>query len=421
MSIEQEVPAAEPSFRQVRIEEVNEDLELSYRPQRWGEAGCLSLWLTGWSAGCIMLVGKTLSDPSFFHILAAIPFLASWFFVFGILVWMLFGVERVRLGLEGLDYRTTALVGLSRRTVPRTELKGVRADVRVRNKATEPCLTFETQGQPIHFAAGISEQEQRWLIERLNDYLNTLGPLEAPNGPGAASICKQITSPGEILQAAAIPLEPLSESRINVRYHADAVAFIWQGERSMSAMAGITFFNLFWNGIVGLFLYKQVQDWNWFLFFFMIPHEIIGLCIFALWLAALTAPAWRLTWTFGERQVTRHLSVSDADAIVFNFSWSKRFDIRPPVRIELRRREEKKQSGSLWALLSHPDGEYILSFRGEDAKKMPAIKHLTEGDGRWIADVLLRAFPSWSEPERGNVLGPDETDGMILTGKRHES
>jgi hypothetical protein len=347
-----------------------------------------------------MLVGQALSDPSFFHLLATIPFLASWFFVFGILVWMLFGVERVRLGLEGLDYRATALVTLSRRTVPRTEMKGVRADVRVRNKATEPCLKFETQGQPIHFAAGISEQEQRWLIERLNDYLNTLGPLGAPNRPSATSICKQITSPGEILQAAAIPLEPLSESRIDVRYHADTVAFIWQGERSLSAIAGITFFNLFWNGVVGLFLCKQVQNWNWFLFFFMIPHEIIGLCIFALWLAALTAPAWRSTWTFGEREVTRRLSFSDANGAVFDLGWSKRFVVQPPVHIELRRRKEEKQSGSFWTLLSHPDGEYTLSFVSEDDKELLAIKQLTEGDARWIADVLLRAFPSWSRKER---------------------
>src|SRR5215472_16383167 len=108
MSIEQEVlRAAEPPSRQVRLEEVNGELELSYRPRRWGEAGCLSLWLTGWSAGCIMLLRQLLLHPSFFNILVAIPFLASWAFVFGLLIWMFFGAERVRLGFEGLEYRTT--------------------------------------------------------------------------------------------------------------------------------------------------------------------------------------------------------------------------------------------------------------------------------------------------------------------------
>ena len=406
MSIEQEVlRAAEPPSRQVRIAGVDGDLELSYR-QRAGCGACfLLLWLTGWTAGCIMLVGQALSDPSFFHILAAIPFLASWFFAFGVFVWMLFGAERVRLSPQGLEYRVTALVTLSRRLVPRAELKNVRAGMAVRQvgdskRGEQPCLKFETLGQPIEFACGISAEEQRWLVEWLNEYLDALGPHDPPEKLHAGHRYGITTNRPGTLQSAATPVGPSSDTRIECRHYLDTIAFTWRGRRNLAAIAFLTFFNLFWNGIVGLFICKQIDKLDWFLFFFMMPHEIIGLCFLTLWLAALTAPAWRLTWTFGEREVTRRLSFSDANGAVFDLGWSKRFAIHSPVRIELRRRERKKQSESFWMLLSHPDGEYTLSFLDQADKEVLAIKNLTEGDARWIADVLLRAFPSWSRKER---------------------
>jgi hypothetical protein len=397
--------AAPPQYREVRIKEVGGDLELSYRSPSGCGACFLLVWLTGWTAGCFMIVGQALSDPRFFTFLAAAPFLASWFFVVGVLIWMLFGVERARLGHEGLEHRLTALVTLSRRQVPRAELKKVRPGMAVRQmgdskRGEEPCLTFETLGQPIDFACGISEEEQRWLVEWLNDYLDALGPHGPPQRPSAGHGDGITTERRGILRPAATPVEPPSGSRIECRHHLDTIEFVWRGRRSLAAITVMTLANLFWNGIVGLFIFKQIQDFNWFLLFFMIPHEVIGLCLGAAWFVALTAPVWRLTWTFGERQITRRLQASDADAIVFDIGWSKRFDVQPPVRIELRTREKKKGSVSWWSLLSHPEGEYTLSFLDEENNELLAIKGVTEGDARWIADMLLRAFPSWSKNER---------------------
>jgi hypothetical protein len=361
--------------------------------------------LPGWTGGCILIVRQALSDPNFFNILAAIPFLASWFFVFGVLVWMLFGAERVRLGFEGLEYRVTALVTLSRRLVPRVELKNVCAGMAVRQvgdseQGPQPCLKFETLGQPIEFACGISAEEQRWLVEWLNEYLDTLGPHGWPESPSVGHEDGITTDRRGVLQPAATPVEPPSDTRIELRHHLETIDFVWRGRWNLAAMAVTTFLHLFWNGIVVLCICKQIEDFHWGLFFFTMPHQIIGLVLCAVWLVTLTAPAWRLMWTFGEQEITRRLSISDADAVVFAFGWSKRFSIHPPVRIELCRREGTKQSGSLWALLSHPDGEYTLSFLNREDKELLAINRLTEGDARWIADVLLRVFPSWSRNER---------------------
>jgi hypothetical protein len=402
MSIDPDVPKTpQPASRRVRIEEVDDALELSYRRRPWGTAGFLLLWLTGWTAGTTLLLWKVCADPSVMHVLFAIPFVAAWFLVSVLLVWMLFGTERLRLSSEGLEHRTTMLMTLSWRTVPRTELKNVRAGIAwyQENDKDVPCLKFETMGQPLNFAAGISEQEQRWLVERLNEYLDMLGPHGSPI-QSSPTVLAQENCPAEILQREATPVEPPSDSRIEVRYRAEMISFVWQGEWSLAAIAGTTFLNLFWNGIVGVFVCQLIQEFHWFLFFFLIPFEAFGLFFCALWLVTLTAPLWRLTWTFGEREVTRRTNISDADAVVFAAGWGKRFGIEPPIRIELRHWEEKKRSRSLWELLSHPDGEYNLCFLNREDKELLSINRLTEGDARWIADILLRVFPSWSHNER---------------------
>ncbi|HZV04980.1 MAG TPA: hypothetical protein VE999_07860 [Gemmataceae bacterium] len=404
MSTESEPLAAPlPSSRQVQIAEVDGDLELSYRQRSWPVVCFLILWLTGWTGGCIMLIRQLIADPSVRNILFAVPFFASWIFVFGVILWMLSGVERVRLNAEGLDYQLIAVVTLARRLVPSTELKRVCAGMGPRHaqnssKSGEklPCLRFETQGLPIEFACGISEKEQRWLVEWLNQYLDICwrhDPLERKRSPHKEAGLK---AGKRILQAVATPEEPPSDSRIDMRPDRDAMEFVWRGRWNPAAIAGMTFINLFWNGILAVFIYAQIEDFNWFLFFLLIPHEIVGMCLIAMWLATLTAPLWRLTWTFDERGAASRLSLSDEDAVVFNLGWSKRFDVQPPVRIELRRPEGEKPSGSLWELLSHPDGDYSLVFIGIEEKEFLRIDRLTEGDACWIADVLLHAFPSWS-------------------------
>lgn len=396
MATESKKPAPpQPSSRRVRIEEMGGDLELSFRQR----AGCgivlVLVWLTGWTAGCVLAVCAAFAQPCVQTFLMAPPFLASWVVAFVLLFWGVFGVERVRLGFDGLEYQAVALIPLWQRWIPLAELKSVRADFTSYqvNERNLPYLKFETLGQPLCFARGISEEELHGLVERLNRCLEALRPSELAKNECA--IGESETGRGELLQPAASPLEPPSDSRIAIHADLETIAFVWQGNWCPNAIWATTLLHLFWNGLVGLFIYQLIQDFHWLLFFFLIPFEIIGLLFCAAWFAALTAPVWRLTWTFGEREIVRRLSVSDAEATVINLGWSKRFNVQSPVRIELRRREGQKGTASFWALLSHPDGEYNLSLLDGEDKQWLAIKDLTEGDARWFADVLLRAFPSW--------------------------
>src|SRR5438477_8869892 len=51
----------------------------------------LSLWLIGWTVGCVVLLANFLADPTIWLFAFALPFWASWLFVAGGLVWMIFG------------------------------------------------------------------------------------------------------------------------------------------------------------------------------------------------------------------------------------------------------------------------------------------------------------------------------------------
>lgn len=78
MSTESETgKAVQPSARQVRIEEVDGDMELSYRRLPWGTAGFLLLWWIGWMAATTLLLWKVFTEPSVMLILLAVPFVAA--------------------------------------------------------------------------------------------------------------------------------------------------------------------------------------------------------------------------------------------------------------------------------------------------------------------------------------------------------
>src|SRR5205823_7540444 len=144
-----------------------------------------------------------------------------------------------------------------------------------------------TLGLPLSFAVGISTEEQRSLVAMLRRRLAAMkvGGLVDGNGPW-------VVRPG-----ATCPERP-SDSRAQLVRGPHYVRFSWYGRWSLGAIVATTFLNLFWNGIVGLFALMWLVQFDLFLFVFLIPFEVIGLCLCALWLATLTAPAWRLSWVF---------------------------------------------------------------------------------------------------------------------------
>jgi hypothetical protein len=389
-----------PQRCRVRMEEVDGDLELSYRRPTWG-AGCfLLLWLTAWSAGCVMLVQKVLAEPTLFHVLFTVPFLASWFFVFFLLLYLFFGAERLRLGLGGLDYRSSALVTLGHRHVPLVEIKHIRRGLTSsRSRSDNPlgnwCIIVETRGAPLEFGGNMSEKEQHWLVAVLNRYLDVLrsGRPPAPDEGGAnttgAEKRGEAAGRSVVLRPSPVPLQPPSDSRARLRRDPEAVEFSWRGRWSLTAAGVASFLCLFWNGIVSVFVYLLFHQFQWFLCVFLIPFEVIGLVIFAAWFGTVTAPAWRRAWAFRGSEITRLYSG-------FGIGWAKRYEVDTLQRIELQRRAAGHEGAQeLSPDVLRPGANYSLSFVRPDGTELLEVRALTEGEARWMADVLFRDFPGW--------------------------
>ncbi|HEY2251470.1 MAG TPA: hypothetical protein VGH74_10440 [Planctomycetaceae bacterium] len=71
-----------PQRVRIDLEQAGDRLHLSYRHRELAGGIFMLLWLTGWTVGCVFLAGMVINDPQLFHFMFAIPFWASWIFVF---------------------------------------------------------------------------------------------------------------------------------------------------------------------------------------------------------------------------------------------------------------------------------------------------------------------------------------------------
>jgi hypothetical protein len=356
----------------------------------------LVLWLIGWSVGCVMLISHVVANPSLFMILFAIPFVAAWFFVIFLILAILFGSERLWLGPEGLEYDWKVLRTLGERRVPLAELRSVRAGARHRDNesgASSLCVNVETVGKPLDFGSGLSEKEQRWLVEVLSDYLAMLREQRSRQS-GLSTDASELSSrpdQGSIVNAsgAALPVTDLpSDSDLRLERFADGITCVWRGRWSKTVIGTMTFVMLFWDGIVGVFIHTLIQDFRWDLCLFLIPFEIIGLAFVLIWFAALTAPAWSWGWVFRTHDIERRLSG-------FGISWTRRYELPLVDRIEVdseSQDEERKYSAQFPGF---PEGRYSVSLITPEGREVVEIGRLTAGEARWLAEMLRREFPAW--------------------------
>ena len=144
------------------------------------------------------------------------------------------------------------------------------------------------------------------------------------------------------------------------------------------------------SSIVSVFVLELRRDFQWFLFFFLIPFEVIGLAMFGAWFLALAAPGCRERWRFGWDEVQHRRSL-------FGIGWTRRYRAGPLSRIELEKRPASSGARANHGRLNLTDsgGDYLLSFVSRDEGIAFQIKGLTEGEARWIADNVLRAHPEW--------------------------
>jgi hypothetical protein len=386
---------ARPLKCSVRVEQIDDVLLLRRRTGSFGTGLFLSLWLTGWTVGCVFLAGMVARQPTLEHILFAVPFWSSWVLVVCLLARCFFGVECLRIAADGLEFRSRALVTLWRRCVPLEEIKGVAEFSRITDSesgTTTHGLKIVTLGRPVRFGLGVESMERLWLADLLRSHLSRLVP-----GFAVSSLAKDAVQI-EVLDPGVVPAEP-SDCSIRILTDWDGTTFARRRAFSIVALGGITFLNLFWNGVVGIFVLQLYKEFQWFLFFFLIPFEAIGLGMMAVWFATLTAPFWVETWAIGPVEIVRRFSV-------FGLGRSCRVEVSDLGRVELRTNARSRKRLLRQGHEDEDDTPFTLGFVGREGGDLLAIDDLTEGEARWVGGRVCELLKG-SLPKAGkSAPGP---------------
>ena len=158
---------------------------------------------------------------------------------------------------------------------------------------------IETLGRPVRFGQGVEPMERLWLADRLHRHLQALVPDRViehrPEGVVKDSVQIEVLRPGRAVA------EPPSDSTLRLRTDWDRIDFVRQGQFSLAALGSLAFVNLFWNGIVAVFLMQLLEQFQGFLCVFLIPFEAIGLGMFLAWWAVLLAPFIVEIWSISPR------------------------------------------------------------------------------------------------------------------------
>ncbi len=386
-----------------------EAMRVTFRARQWGLTAFLTLWLTMWTVGCVVLAHEVIVKQQLFLILFGIPFWAAWFFVAAVLLASITRRQELVVDSQGLRYVDRAIIRLKNRWIPRDEFRGfdvVERPVRRNNSnaQVQTGLEIRAAGKPLFIFAGLPDDELHWLAHQLSQLVDALPGQTAPSDAEIAGISTTAASATypQSLTLSREEVEPPSDCSWQRLSDFGALTFVQFGRWSWGGVLGMLFISAFWNGIVGLFVLQlfgmapvhapQGTEW-WFLLLFLIPFELIGLAMVVGLLFTILEPARQRVWRF------------DANQIECRWSWlgiGPRWTYRVESlgRIDLVRAKIGRKSGNQVQLPSggawSQDGSrFGLSLVRPDNIQLCQIKPLTEGEARWIADKVMRERPEW--------------------------
>lgn len=387
------------------------------------------LWLTGWTAGCGFLLNELLTNFEWSMLLFATPFFAAWFAVAAMITYMLFGRQKLALARHELRIVKMAIVTLSSRLIPIDEVHRAAADTVVDSNSDGPptvsgIIRIETLGKPLEFAKGIAQGEARWLAETINMCLDQMAPhrkalssvealhnrieVEDPNQNAPLDDQQLATFDEDLtddelmsLDDSTIIFQPSrerfvkpSDSRWDLTREGRATLLANRGYWSLASIAGLLFINLFWNGIVGVFILQLVKQFEWFLAIFLVPFEVIGLCMLVGLLFALTAPAWGVSHRIRFGRLERRW-------------WgplvgrTKSTDFNQLDRIEISSGGVGRSSKAFkFSPQSDDEGDYAITLIDDTNQEIAAIDSLTKGEAYWMADTIMSEHPDMFERDR---------------------
>lgn len=391
-------PPAKPRRMAAVFERSGDRLFFRCRGQNRRSGVFIVLWLVAWTIVCAMATAAVVRDPQVPTSLLTAFLWAAWVFVVCMALRSFFQREELTLDRSGISFVRRVFIRVKTCAVP---LRSVRAFTqyafRVSGDADSSWICgieMRTAGKPLRFARELPTAKLDWLEHQLNDHLVVLrGSLLR-----AAKNDAEPATPAA-LSVASVPLARPSDSHWTRKDGFKDLAFTERGRLGCIVVLWLAFENLFGNGIIAMFVLAlagvgpiknppEGAEW-WAMFLFLIPFVVLGSLVFYELLRAVLEPARRTTWTFTRDCVERRTEW-------FGFGSSgASWPVDGLRHIELQSVEGSRLQ---FVNLSWLVGEVIswqLLLVDRQNTEVCAIDGLTEGEARWIGDVLLRERAAW--------------------------
>lgn len=403
-----------PAKAHTQLRETGDGVEFDVKPGAGFVKIFLSLWLAGWTIGCVALAHKVATDFKWIMLLFAVPFWAGEVFVAGLLVHMYTGVERLRINHQGITLDQSSALKRRVQQTSFSQLRKLEVGDRIYDSDTDAkCygLRIETSELPMVFGLNgmgpnLTIDEARWIEHEALLAVGTFGGEEVfdrlASGRGSVARLRELDDIGPSNQKNVTDLAPVGP--IQIFDEPSGVRLIRPAVFTFGAFAGVTFIALFWNSIVGVFIWALIFDpppgiMRVFLFLFLIPFELIGLLFIFAWFATLLAPIRDQVWIFASDQIVtrwRMLGVS---------LWSRSVPgatvqriVAEPARLEglalkvaaknpdaLRRAQEQLRDRGGWQIAVYSDTD----------QPVLTVPLLTEEQTAPIEAALRRRLPKW--------------------------
>jgi hypothetical protein len=397
------------SSSKLRIDETPERLRIRWRTGAVG-LGCFFLfWMTGWSFGCALITNLALHEPTFLNLAGAAVFDAAWLFGFVMLANQFLGRETITLDADGLTHVKWTIFR-RRCTVPIADIFGFTTECEsiddAQRRGAGNQLEVRTAGRPLRAGGGLTHNDVLELAATLRKYHARLPTKRLRDSawppererivfrprPGGETDGAPLRSPQDP------PIEPPGDTRMRRRDGFDYVRFSTRGRFTLGGAIAALLFNVFWNGITGVFVFNlfwggpqdKPQGVDWYeQFLFLLPFELIGLAFFLGFLLVLFEPFRVWSHRFGTSDVRDRLTW-------FGVGWRKRYDLGLVDRLEVRRaaysiaRLPKKRLNlaTLWTPPGCPTYSLVVVEMGN--RDVCELQGFTFGEACWAADVLVR-------------------------------
>lgn len=416
-------PDAPPRPRKlkVRFDDLPDGFAFRLRNPQMGLVAFLSLWLIGWTVGCIFLAMQVWQDPQLGMVLFGIPFWVSWFFVAGLITYHVTVHESFCLDQQGVTFSRQTVIVLLRREIPLAELRefSIYEEIQKSDESTTTTYGIELRGQgrSLRFAANLPEAERAWLCHELQATLQQLqavdhldlacanidsdgGDAQYTGRPDSAQATTEsdVAQQQFILAAANTPLQPPSDSTWRLSDDIQAVRFTERGRLSLTMLLVMTFVCTFWNGIVSVFLCvlwgimpgapPQGLEW-WGMFVFLIPFEAIGLLMVVGLILTLLEPVRTTSWTFSGDLI----QCRTAWLGLFGWSWNYASPDYGRLKVIDQQTDRKQFIPTTQGATAGMQSALVVV--DTDNTEICTIPRLSLGEARWMADVLLQNHPDW--------------------------